>query len=150
MPCPSGAALHCTAFWCPLHPFKSPIQVTHSSLAPLQALAQPGAKSTLARFLQRWFSVSFLLVCNAVFSLLVLLNLLGSVWWAIAVAEGLENSWAASIQGSVPLGSRSPASAVAFLEAACVRISGGKPVQPWPACSQRRAAASGCWPWARC
>lgn len=33
-------------------------------------------------------------------SLAILLNLLGCLWWLLAVAEGLDHSWAASLSFS--------------------------------------------------
>ncbi|PRW57808.1 cyclic nucleotide-binding [Chlorella sorokiniana] len=38
-----------------------------------------------------------LLLLHAVFSLAVLVNLLGCIWWNVAVGEGLDNSWAAAV-----------------------------------------------------
>ena len=37
-----------------------------------------------------------LLLIHALFTLCVLVNLLGCIWWNVAETEGLENSWAAA------------------------------------------------------
>lgn len=68
-------------------------------VAGCRSLAQPGAKSFLARFLQKWLQRPTLLVLNAFFSLCVMINLLACLWWTVAEAEGLPNSWAAYIEG---------------------------------------------------
>lgn len=51
----------------------------------------------MGRFVAGRLSSVHMLIFQAVLSLLVLLNLLGCVWWAVAVAEGIENSWAGQI-----------------------------------------------------
>jgi hypothetical protein len=43
-------------------------------------------------------STRALSLITAVFSLLVLVNLMGCIWWNMAVSEGLEYSWAAHIR----------------------------------------------------
>lgn len=42
-------------------------------------------------------STNTLILFNALFSLAVLVNLLGCIWWNVAVASGLEDSWAAAV-----------------------------------------------------
>mgnify|MGYP001093247974 FL=1 len=51
----------------------------------------------MGRFLQGYINSTTLLVVSALLSLLILLNLLGCVWWTIAVLEGIENSWAGQV-----------------------------------------------------
>ncbi|GAB4818637.1 hypothetical protein N2152v2_005683 [Parachlorella kessleri] len=63
----------------------------------IRALSRPDDRGPLGRFLQGHISSTTLLVVSALFSLLVLLNLLGCVWWTIAVLEGIENSWAGQV-----------------------------------------------------
>ena len=41
-------------------------------------------------------------VLNTMFSMMVMLNLISCLWWWIAVTEGLENSWVASIEITKP------------------------------------------------
>ncbi|GAB4819385.1 hypothetical protein N2152v2_006431 [Parachlorella kessleri] len=63
----------------------------------IKSLSQPGDRDVIRRVISSWISATALLIFKAVFSLLILLNLMGCLWWAVARIQGIENSWAAHI-----------------------------------------------------
>ncbi|KAL4433441.1 hypothetical protein ABPG77_010294 [Micractinium sp. CCAP 211/92] len=53
----------------------------------------PGSGADTSQPLMSLLNTRNLLLFNALFSLAVLVNLMGCIWWNIAVNEGLDNSW---------------------------------------------------------
>ncbi|KAL4451688.1 hypothetical protein ABPG75_007350 [Micractinium tetrahymenae] len=54
----------------------------------------PGSGGSASQPLMALMSTQNLLLFNAIYSLAVLVNLMGCIWWNMAVNEGLDNSWA--------------------------------------------------------
>jgi hypothetical protein len=49
--------------------------------------------------MQGWLSSTKITIINVLLSVMILINLLGCLWWAVAATEGLEHSWAAHVSG---------------------------------------------------
>ena len=60
--------------------------------------AAAGNSAGISRLLHVHLATTTLLILQTMYTVLMMLNLLGCLWWYLARVEGLENSWAASVE----------------------------------------------------
>lgn len=74
-------------------------QLTHLAICRVARLLSGLSRSSVGgplQFVAAALTTRTLLLIHALFTLCVLVNLLGCIWWNVAETEGLENSWAAA------------------------------------------------------
>lgn len=72
-------------------------------VAVLKSLQNPRDSGSMTRLLRKYVSSIKVVAFTALLSLAILLNLLGCIWWALAVYQGLSNSWASQIEKQADL-----------------------------------------------